>query len=91
VVVRHESEIRRAFWEMRSRQRVLRSVKHYVTRKDVEPLSRLRSVSSVQSFVPGKLANATVACWRGKVLAQIAAEVVELASSFSAAAGPIAA
>jgi hypothetical protein len=85
VVVRHESEIRRAFWEMRFRQSVLRSVKHYVTGKDVEALSRLRSAISVQSFVPGKLANATVACWRGKVLAQIAVGVVELASPFGAA------
>jgi hypothetical protein len=85
VVVRHESEIRRAFWEMRFRQSVLRSVKHYVTGKDVEALSRLRSAISVQSFVPGKLANATVACWRGKVLAQIAVGVVELASPLGAA------
>jgi len=85
VVVRHESEVRRAFWEMRFRQSVLRSVKHYLTRKDVEALNRLRSAISVQSFVPGKLANATVACWRGKVLAQVAVEVVELASPFGAA------
>ena len=85
VVVRHESEIRRAFWAMRFRQSVLRSVKHYVTGKDVEALSRLRSAISVQSFVPGKLANATVACWRGNVLAQVAVEVVELASPFGAA------
>jgi hypothetical protein len=34
-----------------------------------------------------KLAKATVACWRGKVLAQTAAEVVELASPFGAAMG----
>jgi hypothetical protein len=85
VVVRHESEIRRAFWQMRFRQSVLRSVKHYLTRKDVEAMSRLRSAISVQSFVPGKLANATVACWRGKVLAQVAVEVVQLATPLGAA------
>ena len=85
VVVRHESEIRRAFWEMRFRQRVVRSIKHYVTRKDVEALGRLRSAISVQSFVAGKQANATVACWRGEVLAQVAVEVVQLASPFGAA------
>jgi hypothetical protein len=56
-----------------------------LTGKDVEALSRLRSAISVQFFVPGKLANATVACWRGKVLAQVAVEVVELASPFGAA------
>ncbi len=85
VVVRHELEIRRAFWEMRFRQRVVRSIKHYVTRKDVEALGRLRSAISVQSFVAGKQANATVACWRGEVLAQVAVEVVQLAISFGAA------
>jgi hypothetical protein len=85
VVVRQESEIRRAFWQMRFRQSVLRSVKHYLTRKDVEAMSRLRSAISVQSFVPGKLANATVACWRGKVLAQVAVEVVQLATPLGAA------
>ena len=85
VVVRHESEIRRAFWEMRLRRSVLRGLKRYVTKRDVEALSRRRSAISVQSFVPGKPANATVACWRGKVLAQIAVEVVELASPFGMA------
>jgi hypothetical protein len=85
VVVRHESEIRRTFWQMKLQQSVLRSFKHYVTKRDVEALSRLRSAISVQSFVPGKLANATVACWRGKVLAQVAVEVVQLASPFGAA------
>jgi hypothetical protein len=85
VVVRHESEMRRAFWEMRLRQSVLRGFQQYVTRRDVEALNRRRSTISVQSFVPGKPANATVACWRGKVLAQVAVDVVELASPFGAA------
>jgi hypothetical protein len=85
VVVRHESEIRRVFWEMRLRQSVLRGFKRYVTKRDVEALARPRSAISVQSFVPGRPTNATVACWRGKVLAQIAVEVVELASPFGMA------
>src|SRR4029077_1598036 len=85
VVVRRESEIRESFWRMRFRQSILRSLKHYVTRRDVEALSRLRWAISVQSFVPGKQANATVACWRGEVLAQVAVEVVQLASPFGAA------
>jgi hypothetical protein len=85
VLVHHKAEIRRAFWQMRLRQSVLRSLKHYVTRQDVEALSRLRSAISVQSFVPGKQANAIVACWRGKVLASVAVEVVQLASPFGAA------
>jgi hypothetical protein len=85
VVVRRESEIREAFWRIRFRQSILRSLKHYVTRGDVEALSRLRSAISVQSFVPGKQANATVACWRGEVLAQVAVEVVQLANPLGAA------
>ena len=85
VVVRHESQIRRAFWEIKLRQSGLRGFQQYVTKRDVEALSRPRSAISVQSFVPGKPANATVACWRGEVLAQIAVEVVELASPFGAA------
>jgi hypothetical protein len=80
VVVRHESEIRRAFWEMKLRRSIFRGFKHYVTKRDVEALGRARSAISVQSFVPGRPANILVACWRGKVLAQIAVEVVELAS-----------
>jgi Carbamoyl-phosphate synthase L chain, ATP binding domain len=85
VVVRNESEIRKSFWRMRLQQSVLRSLKHYVTKRDVEALSRLRSAISVQSFVAGKQANMTVACWRGNVLAQVAVEVVQLASRFGAA------
>jgi hypothetical protein len=85
VVVRHESEIRRAFWEMRLRQSVLRGLRRYITKHDVEALSRRRSAISVQSFVPGKPANATVACWRGKVLAQVAVEVVESTKPFGMA------
>jgi hypothetical protein len=85
VVVRRKSEIRAAFWEMRLRQSALRGFQQYVTRRDAEALRRQRSAISVQSFVRGKPANATVACWRGEVLAQIAVEVVELASPFGAA------
>jgi predicted ATP-grasp superfamily ATP-dependent carboligase len=84
VIIRHESEIQRAFWQIKL-QRILRSFKHYVTKRDLEALGRLRSAVSVQSFVPGKQANATVACWRGEVLASVAVEVVQLASPFGAA------
>jgi hypothetical protein len=85
VVVRRESEIRRLFWEMRLRQSGLRGVKCYVTKRDVEALRRPRSAISVQSFVAGRPANVLVACWRGKVLAQIAVEAVEFASPFGMA------
>jgi hypothetical protein len=85
MVVRDESGIRKVFWKMKFQQRVLRSFKHYVIKRDVEAMSRLRSAISVQSFVPGKQANITVACWRGKVIANVAVEVVQLASPFGAA------
>jgi biotin carboxylase len=85
VVVRRESEVRRLFWEMRLRLSVLRGFKCYVTKRDVEALRRPRSAISVQSFVPGRPANVLVACWRGKVLAQIAVEAVEFASPFGMA------
>jgi ATP-grasp domain len=85
VAVHHESDIRRAYWEISLRQSVLRGFQQYLTKRDVEALSRRKSPISIQSFVPGKPANATVACWRGEVLAQIAVEVVELASPYGAA------
>ena len=70
---------------MRLRRSVFRGLRRYVTKRDVEALSRRRSAISVQSFVRGKPANGTVACWRGKVLAQVAVEVVESASPFGMA------
>jgi len=85
VVVRRESEIRKAFREMRLRQSFLRGFKDYVTKRDVEALRRPRRAISVQSFVPGRPANVLVACWRGRVLAQVAVEAVELASPFGMA------
>src|SRR5208282_3146658 len=71
VVVRSESEIPRAFWEMRLRRSFFRGLKRYLTSRDVEALRlRQKQAISVQSFVAGKPANVAVACWRGKVLAQ---------------------
>jgi carbamoylphosphate synthase large subunit len=85
VVIRRESEILKAFWEMKLRQSALRGFQQYVTRRDVEALNRRRSEITIQSYVSGKPANITVACWRGEMLADIAVEVVELASRFGAA------
>ena len=86
VVVRHGSEIRRAFWEMRLRQSVFRGLKRYLIEQDVEALRlRPKPAITVQSFVAGTPANIAVACWRGEVVAQIAVEAVELASPFGVA------
>jgi hypothetical protein len=86
VVVRRETDIRRAFWEMRLRQSAFRGLRRYVMKHDVEALrSRPRPAISVQSFVAGRPANAAVACWRGEVIAQVAVEAVALASPFGMA------
>lgn len=86
LVVRHESELRRTFWEMKLRQSVFRGLKRYLIEQDVEALGlRPKPAITVQSFVAGRPANIAVACWRGEVVAQIAVEAVELASPFGMA------
>jgi len=86
VIVRHESEIRRAFLEMRLRRSVLRGLKRYVFDRDVEALRLGRaSAISVQSYVAGRPANLAVACWRGKVVAHVAVEVMQSAGPFGMA------
>jgi ATP-grasp domain len=45
---------------------------------------RERPIVSIQSFVPGRPANCTVACWKGEVFAYIGAEVVSANSEFGA-------
>lgn len=39
-------------------------------------LGRRRPIVSLQSFVPGRPANAAVACWRGEVLAMVCVEAL---------------
>jgi biotin carboxylase len=80
VVVRRESQIRKAFMEMRLRRSALMRFKRYLIERDLEALhvSRIPAIS-VQSFVAGRPANAVVACWRGKVIAHVSVEVLELA------------
>jgi hypothetical protein len=86
VILRHESEIRRAFLEMRLRRSVLRDLKRYVFDRDAEALRLGRaSAISVQSYVAGRPANLAVACWRGKVVAHVAVEVMQSAAPFGMA------
>jgi ATP-grasp domain len=86
VTVHHESQIRRAFLEMRLRRSVVRGFKRYVIDRDVEALSfRRSSVITVQSYVAGRAANVAVACWHGKVVAHVAVEVMQSAGPFSIA------
>jgi len=79
-VVRKESELRRAFLTMRLRRSVFRSLKRYLVDHDEEAfaIGPSRAIS-VQALVPGRAANAAVACWRGEVVSQVAVEVVQSA------------
>jgi hypothetical protein len=40
------------------------------------PLRRAQSSASLQKFIPGRAANAMVACWEGEVLGAVVAEVL---------------
>ncbi len=79
-IIRKESELRRAFLTMRLRRSVIRSLKRYLIDRDEEALAvGPRRAISVQALVPGRAANAAVACWKAEVVAQIAVEVVQSA------------
>ena len=84
-IVHNESEAREAFDRLSSRQSAARAVVRLVARKDpellVNRLSGARPIVSVQSFIRGTLANCSVACWQGQVLAGIAVEVVATQSA----------
>jgi len=81
--------IRTSFLKMRRRQSPLRWLKETVASRDAEILldyfrGEPRGVV-VQAFVEGRPANCAVACFRGKVLASLAVEVVEARSKFGIA------
>lgn len=87
VLIRAKSEIRWAYLVANVRRSALRSIKRIVHDRDVEVLfSRPpRAAISVQTYVNGRLANATVACWKGEVVAHIAVEVTRSRPSFGTA------
>jgi hypothetical protein len=75
--VRDQRDIAHAFLLMRMRRSALRRMKRLVFDWDFEPppFGQIPLIT-VQSFVAGRPANLAVACWRGRVTAQIAVEVV---------------
>ncbi len=80
-VVNSLKEAERAFRRLSAPPSVLLTLKRLALNRDptlvVRCLRRTQSVISVQGFVPGRPANAAVACWRGKVLASVLVEVLE--------------
>ncbi len=89
VLVADHAAIVPAILEMRLRRSGARRLKDALQNQDVEPLvGHLRGDApgvSVQSFVAGRLANCSVACWRGEALASIAVEVVRAKTQFGSA------
>jgi len=89
ILMRSAAEVTPALLKMRLRQSVLMRVKRLIINGDVEQMFSAENSSvasvSVQSFVPGRLANCAIACWRGEVLAATAVEVIRNRSAFASA------
>jgi len=87
-VVHTLEEAERAFRDLQAPPLLARAVKRALIDRDkslVWPsLLRYRSVVNAQTFVPGREATSTIACWKGAVLASLHFEVVNKRSS----AGP---
>jgi len=70
-----------SFKQLNSPPRAARTIKRALVDKDWSPVSpflkRQPPVINVQRFIPGKDATITVACWQGRVLASISAEVLK--------------
>ena len=79
-IVETPDQARRAFRRLVSRRPNAAIFKRMLIDRDNTPLARLlhleRPQVSVQQFVAGHDANVVVACWQGRVLAQIAAIVL---------------
>ena len=73
-------EALRAFHRLSASHGILRTLKRLAVNRDptlvVPCLRRHRPVVSIQRFVPGRPANAAVACWQGRVLACVLVEVL---------------
>jgi thioesterase domain-containing protein len=80
-IVCTEADGRRAWNEMRRRLPLARALRRLVVERDPWPLrARLigtRPTLSIQTYVPGRPANAAVACFQGTALGAVLAEVVE--------------
>jgi hypothetical protein len=74
-IVHTVNEARRGWQELRSPPSPSRAIKRALVNRDMNYvlpcMTRTRPIVNLQRFVAGQDANATVACWKGKVLASI--------------------
>ena len=79
-VVRNREEAAQAYRRLSTPPDALRALKRLMINGDRAPvlacLRRRRQAVSIQRFVQGRPANASVACWQGKVLAAVLVEVL---------------
>jgi carbamoyl-phosphate synthase L subunit-like protein len=79
-IVRSPSEAYRAFRTLQSPPLLARAAKRALIDRDMTliwpSLLRTRHVVSAQSFVAGREATSTVACWKGSILASLHFEVL---------------
>jgi len=89
VIAESATHAEAAFVAMSRRPSIMRAMKRVLLNRDPNLLFRKFAETmpaiTVQEFIPGKLANTAVACWRGETLAALSVEVVasfcELGSS----------
>jgi hypothetical protein len=89
VLARDDADLAVAYLNMRLRRSGLRHLATALRKRNLEPLLGYarggpRGVV-VQSFVAGRPANCSVACWRGEVLTSVAVEVVQSRPNFGVA------
>jgi hypothetical protein len=79
-MVRTSAEAKRAFAQLNSFNSMIRALKRLFVDRDANVLlpgvRRTRPQISIQRFLPGERANSAVACWEGKVLAQVCVKVI---------------
>ena len=79
-IVTNRREAKRALRKLSTPPSVLLTLKRFTLNRDrilvIRCLRRAPSAVSGQRFVPGRLANAAVACWQGRVLASVHVEVL---------------
>jgi glutathione synthase/RimK-type ligase-like ATP-grasp enzyme len=78
-----DADVRAAVWELQTpatwRSIFRRSFSAVLRSKALRPLRlRLRRTISLQQYIPGRPSNRAVICWKGKVLAGISVEAVQV-------------
>jgi len=88
-VVNSDAELRAAVWELQTpstwRCIFRRFFGAILGSATLGPLLPLRRTISLQQYVPGRPGNRAVICWKGKVLAGISVEVMELTHEYGPA------